>query len=95
MIIEGGHELNGTVVVSGAKNGNYSEKESIKVEILHKTVKFNSKKFLRSLNFRIDLVNRLGYKIDNLIINGESNSIDKLTRSGPLIVSKTLMMICG
>lgn len=36
MIIEGGHELNGTVVVSGAKNGNYSEKESIKVEILHK-----------------------------------------------------------
>ena len=74
-----------------AKDGNYSEKESIKVEIIDKTVKFNSKKFSRSLNFRIDLVNRAGYKIDNLIINGESNSIDKLTTSGLLTVSKSLI----
>lgn len=54
-------------------------------------IEFENKSFLEPLDFRIDLVNRAGYKIDNLIINNERISIDKLTRNDLLVTDTSLI----
>lgn len=74
-----------------AKDGNYNEKNSIKIEILDKIVEFKNKNFLEPLNFRIDLVNQAGFKIDNLIINNERILLNELTKNGLLAVGSSLI----
>lgn len=76
-----------------AKDRNYNEKESIKIEIIDKIVNFENNGFLEPLNFRIDLVNQAGFKIDNLIINDERVLIKKLNTNGLFEVGNSLISI--
>lgn len=75
-----------------AKDGSYNEKDTIKIDIKTYSVYLKKINFNEKTSVRIDLVNKSGYKIENLKINNKSLlDIENYHMSGFLIVGKAII----